>query len=236
MTEITKYSFDAGLKKPLRLAVVADLHSEEYGGILGELKALSPDALLCPGDTLHTANQSEKGLDFLRDATENSPVFCSIGNHEVKHGTDIRGNIRATGATLLDNEFTDFCGVKIGGLSTGYAVSSVQGRLKKTPPPDVKALDGFFAADGFKLLLCHHPEYFKPYLEDKSVDLVISGHAHGGQWRIFGRGVFAPGQGIFPKYTSGLYHGKLLVSRGLSNHTFIPRIFNKPQIILIELK
>lgn len=236
MTEIKTFSFNARLTKPIRLAVAADLHGCEYGRIIDTLSKVAPDALLCPGDTLHKASPDDKGLDFLRAAVKCFPVFCSMGNHEVKHGTDIRHNIRATGATLLDNEFTGFGGINIGGLSSGYTVSSVQGRFKKTPPPDIDAMKDFFASNGFKLLLCHHPEYFDSYLKNKSVDLVVSGHAHGGQWRVFGQGIFAPGQGFFPKYTSGLYRGRLLVSRGLSNHTFIPRIFNKPQLIIIEIK
>ena len=61
----------------------------------------------------------------------------------------------------------------------------------------------------------------------------MSGHAHGGQWRIFGRGVYAPGQGIFPKYTSGVIDGRCVISRGLSNHTHVPRIFNPPELVMV---
>ena len=236
MTELTRFSFKAGLQNPLRLAVVADLHSDDYTELLETLKQLSPDAILCPGDVIHTANEGERGFDFLRDASKLFPTFCSVGNHEVKQGGDVRHILRATGAVLLDNEFTEFRGIKIGGLSSGYTPESIQGRFKVTPPPQLSALDGFFKAEGYKLLLSHHPEYFPRHLKNKNADLIISGHAHGGQWRIFGRGIFAPGQGIFPKYTSGLYENKLIVSRGLSNHICIPRIFNKKQLILIELR
>ena len=236
MIELTRFSLKAGLSEPLRLAVVADLHSGEYAEPLRLLKEASPDAVLCPGDVIHTANEGERGFDFLRDCSALFPTFCSVGNHEVKHGSDVRHILRATGAVLLDNEFTEFRSIKIGGLSSGYTTESVQGRLKATPPPQLSALDGFFSSDGFKLLLSHHPEYFPRYLKDKSADIVISGHAHGGQWRAFGRGIFAPGQGLFPKYTSGLYEDRLIVSRGLSNRTIIPRIFNKRQLILIELQ
>ena len=234
--EINRYEISAGLKTPIRAAVVADLHSEPFGALIEELKKISPDVILCPGDTLHRASPDEKGLDFLREASKLFPTFCSIGNHEVKHGEDIRSYIRKSGAVLLDGEWTEFRGITVGGLSTGYLAEKKQGRLKKTPPPDLKGLDGFFARESYKILLSHHPEYYPRYLKDKSVDLIISGHAHGGQWRLFGRGVFAPGQGFFPKYTSGLYDGKLLVSRGLSNRTAIPRIFNNPELIIIDLK
>lgn len=234
--EINRYEIKAGLEQELSAAVVADLHSAPFDELLGKLRALAPDMILCPGDTLHRASADEKGLDFLAEASKLCPVFCSLGNHEVKHGSDIRGDIRKTGAILLDDEWVGFHGILIGGLSTGYQVGGKQGRFKPTPRPRLEKLEGFFAREGFKILLSHHPEYYPRYLKDESVNLVISGHAHGGQWRVFRRGIFAPGQGIFPKYTSGLYDGKLLVSRGLSNHTVIPRIFNKTEIIVIDLK
>ena len=234
--EINKYEIEAGLDCPLTAAVVSDLHSSPFEYILEKLTELAPDLILCPGDTLHNAREDEAGLDFLREAAKLCPTFCSLGNHEVKHGGDVRDAIKATGAVLLDDDFVGFRGITLGGLSTGYAVGSKQGRLKKTPRPRLEKLDGFFARKGFKLLLSHHPEYYGEYLKDRDVNLIISGHAHGGQWRMFGRGVFAPGQGLFPKYTSGLYDQKILVSRGLSNHSCIPRIFNKTELIIVNLK
>ena len=74
-------------------------------------------------------------------------------------------------------------------------------------------------------------------IESRDIDLIFSGHCHGGQWRVYSilhreeRGVFAPGQGLFPPLTSGLHDGRLLISRGLSNTTFIPRINNPTEII-----
>ena len=85
------------------------------------------------------------------------------------------------------------------------------------------------------MLLCHHPEYYKKYLYNKDIDLIVSGHAHGGQWRIFGRGVFAPGQGLFPKYTSGVHDGRLVISKGIKPSGRIPRIFNTPEVVIVEI-
>ena len=234
--DINVYEIAAGLEAPLTAAVVADLHSSPHGALIDALKKISPDLILCPGDILHKADPNEAGLDFLREASGLCPTFCSMGNHEVKHGGDVREHIRATGAILLDDEFADFEGITIGGLSTGYTTATKQSRLKPAPRPRLEKLDGFFARDGFKILLSHHPEYYESYLKDKSASLIISGHAHGGQWRVFGQGIFAPGQGIFPKYTSGMYDGRLLVSRGLSNQTKIPRIFNSTELIILKLK
>ena len=89
------------------------------------------------------------------------------------------------------------------------------------------------------ILLAHHPERINDYART-GVDLVLSGHAHGGQVRLFGQGLYSPDQGILPHYTSGIYtcgKTKLYVSRGAGNHSFLPpRIFNRPEIDLITLK
>lgn len=103
-------------------------------------------------------------------------------------------------------------------------------------------LDEFEKQEGYKILLCHHPEYWslrEPYLINRHIDLILSGHAHGGQMRIMGRGLFAPGQGWLPKYTSGVYqgeYGSLVVSRGLSNTASpVPRLGNPTEVVYVEL-
>ena len=92
------------------------------------------------------------------------------------------------------------------------------------------------------ILLSHHPEYWglrEPMLRKRKIDLVLSGHAHGGQIRIFGQGLYSPGQGPFPKYTGGLFRGPygcMIVSRGTTNTAaMVPRLFNPPEIAVIEL-
>ena len=130
------------------------------------------------------------------------------------------------GVTRLDNRAVFFRGVWIGGLS------SAQYLAKKEP--DLAFLSSFSQKTGFKLLLSHHPEYYPKYIRQQPIDLTVSGHAHGGQWRFFGRGVYAPGQGLFPRYTKGLYEGRLLVSCGLK-HSRIPRFFNPREILLLTV-
>ena len=103
--------------------------------------------------------------------------------------------------------------------------------------PDLSCVELLDASDEFKILLCHYPHYYEKYLKASKLDLVLSGHAHGGQWRIFGRGVYAPHQGIFPKYTSGIHDGKHIINRGAVNNSKpIPRFFNPPEIVQIILK
>ena len=111
------------------------------------------------------------------------------------------------------------------------ALSRWHGKRGHPYKPDGAWLPDFAAQDGYKLLLCHHPEHFRSV--PPSVDLVISGHAHGGQWRMFHRGLYAPGQGWFPQYTSGVYENRLVVSRGLTNTVLIPRFHNPPETVYL---
>ena len=117
-------------------------------------------------------------------------------------------------------------GIAFGGLSSGL--------IRYDMRPDVAWLEEFCRVDAPRVLLCHHPEYYEPYLKDLPIDLIVSGHAHGGQWRFFGRGVFAPGQGLFPKYTSGVHDGRFVISTGMKSGRKIPRLFNEPEIVWIE--
>ena len=166
-----------------------------------------------------------------------------IGNHERHVHGDLHALFAATGATLLDDAMVEYGGVWIGGLSSGYRFFSDEEkkghkllwRFQPTPAPQLSFLSHFASQKGYKLLLCHHPEYWPRYIRSLDVDLTLAGHAHGGQWRIGRQGVFAPGQGIFPRYTSGLYQGRLLVSRGIGNPHRVPRIGNAPMVAILTL-
>jgi hypothetical protein len=87
--------------------------------------------------------------------------------------------------------------------------------------------------EGYKVLLSHHPEYFG--LIKDYADLILAGHSHGGQIRLFGHGLFAPGQGFLPKYSKGRYEN-MIVSAGLANTTWVPRLFNPTEIVIVEMK
>lgn len=233
--EITRYTFNADVKQTLTFAFVSDLHDSDNEPILKELVNIAPNAVLVGGDFVHDTELYEKGIDFLKLCAEKFPTFCSLGNHEMKCDRDIVSMVKESGAVLLDNCSARFEGVNIGGLTSGYGKMSKQGHFDKSPEPDLAFLESFSRLDGMKILLSHHPEYYPRYIKDKNIDLTLSGHAHGGQWRFFGRGVFAPNQGIFPKYTSGIHDGKFIVSRGLGNKTRIPRINNKEEILVITV-
>ena len=134
--------------------------------------------------------------------------------------------IKRTGVILLQDEFVMHDGIAFGGLSSGL--------INRGGMPSLAWLADFCGSGTPRVLLCHHPEYYEKYLKNLPIDLIVSGHAHGGQWRFFGRGVFAPGQGLFPKYTAGVHDDRLVVSTGLKTSR-LPRFFNEPEIVFIEV-
>lgn len=238
--EITKTEiFSPKLSRDYTIAVVSDLHNRPYEAVLSQLEAICPDYILIPGDLTDNLDHDESlsrceyALSFLAKAASIAPTYYSVGNHERRISPECKEFIKSTGAILIDDETVKDGEITLGGLSTGLFES----RYGPTPPPNLKYLEAFAKEDGFKLLLCHHPEYYPDYVRATDVDLTVSGHAHGGQWRFFGRGAYAPGQGLFPRYTSGLYENRLYVSRGLANTCYpIPRLFNKTELAILILK
>ena len=215
------------IRQPLTLALVADLHNGPYADLLPTLR--QADGILILGDLL---NRHRDGFDraaaFLKDAPACAPTFYALGNHERCSGDweAFHPLVRKSRVTLLDNAFVSFGGIMLGGLSSpGY------GR------PASSFLRKMAARPGFKLLMCHHPELYASAVAPYDIDLTVSGHAHGGQVRLMGRGLYAPGQGLFPKLTSGWYFDRrLLVSRGLTNSAGVPRLFNPCELILLHLE
>ncbi len=246
MNPITEqYALSVGLPRAMTFAFVSDLHGCDNAPVLAAIEQSGADAVLVGGDCIHNHEHYREGIDFLTQSAAKRKTFCCIGNHERHYLGELSDLIAPTGAVLLDNRAVQYGGITIGGLSSGYARGHATShgrhnplwRLQPTPPPDLDFLARYSAMPGYKLLLCHHPEYWARYIKPLPIDLTLSGHAHGGQWRILGRGVFAPGQGIFPRYTSGLYQNRLLVSRGLGNpHHRIPRINNRPMVAVIKIK
>ena len=159
-------------------------------------------------------------LALLGEMAGIAPTYYAPGNHERKLGDGERAAIAASGARYLENEMTKAPFGAVGGT----AVS-----------PDGEMLRALSEASGVRVLLCHYPEYHARYLAAYDLDLVLSGHAHGGQIRLFGRGLFAPGQGFFPKRSGGLY-GRHAVGRGLANTTRIPRLFNPLDLPIVTLE
>ena len=243
---------------PFTIAHLSDLHDRPFNATAESLRRSRPDIICVTGDFVNARRRPEEEvaanarfiLPFFEMCSGIAPVFVSLGNHEwMLTESDMR-RIRGTGVTVLDDRYVLYRGAVIGGLSSSlvsrYRSEVVNAGLRERFPypsaagitsrmePDLSVLDGFCSQEGYRILLCHHPEYYERYLSGRELSLVLSGHAHGGQIRLFGRGLYAPGQGILPKLTEGLHFGRLIVNRGLSNNSVVPRVFNPPEIVYIR--
>ena len=220
---------------PYTFAFFSDLHNSPYEDCLEAARGV--DAILMTGDILDRHHEGmEYACRFLEDAPKTAPVFFSIGNHEVRSEDwpEYRSLLEKSRVTILDDSFVRLGGIVLGGLSSRDVFDR---RLRPDHLPPIRDFLGLMSAQpGYHLLMCHHPEYYPLVIQGTGIDLTLSGHAHGGQIRLFGRGLFAPGQGLFPVYTSGFYEGgRLLVSRGMSNKTFCPRLWNPCELILLTV-
>ena len=242
-------------------AVVSDLHARPHDKVLEAVKSIAPDAILLPGDIVEIAaeymdKRNQYGLKFLQEAAKIAPTYYCYGNHEIyfshakgKHsktpdkslGEEYINRIKSFGIHIINDrdeliEITDTKGNKISISVGGLVCGRDMDPALNSPEPDLKFLEKFANKHEYKILLCHYPHYFEKYLKNGDVNLVLSGHAHGGQWRIFGRGVYAPHQGIFPKYTSGIHDGKHIICRGAANNVSpIPRFFNPCEVLEIQI-
>ena len=237
--------------KNLRFLLVSDLHSQDFSKTLELMRAESVDYILFAGDIFEPLNEKFLQMNsavypFLYEAAKLAPVFYCTGNHEDGSVHSERKKeerierrervycdsfwnaVKQSGVKLLIDDYIVVDGIAIGGLASGL--------LNQSGVPNLEFLDRFAKLDMPKVLISHHPEYYSEYIKDTDIDLIVSGHAHGGQWRFFGRGVFAPGQGLFPKYTSGVHDNRLVISRGLKKTVIPPRIFNPRELIVIDIE
>ena len=217
------------LEAPLTAALVCDVHDGPWEHIIPPMKDV--DCILIVGDLTnrHSSHMPRRAESFLRACVDTAPTWYAIGNHELKmpHAAEWREVMERSGAYILDNEVTQLRNdIWLGGLSSQ--------RRPKNNDTTARLLS---EKQGFRLLLCHHPEYYKRLVKPYEIDLTLSGHAHGGQFRFFNQGVYSPGQGIFPRLTSGFYYdNKLLVSRGTGTHGPVPRLWNPCELILLTLE
>lgn len=223
-----------------RIAQVSDLHNAEFGinnaKLIEKLRISNPDIIVITGDTVdnfHT--DTELALNFLEQAIKIAPCYYITGNHEAWIGrivfSDFEDKMLELGVIVLHGE--SMLLEKEGACIVLAGVDDPDYSSKFS-----KSLSEMSTDEYFTVLLSHRPERFEEYV-DNGYDLVLSGHAHGGQFRLpFVGGLLAPNQGWFPKYDSGLYakdNTTMIVSRGIGNSVVPIRINNRPELIIIEL-
>lgn len=237
------------IKKPVRFAVLTDLHSGSFGEnqseLMSALLAEKPDAAFFVGDIFDERFPTENAFIALTESAKNFPTYYTTGNHEYKRNKkkirrtkEFLDLVKASGTKILSGNcvalFADFLELKICGVDDPVYIG------KKAMCQQLSSAVELTEKSDFTILLAHRPELLEIYGE-YGFDLVLSGHAHGGQWRLPGliEGVYASGQGLFPSYTSGKYFYKnttLVLSRGLARKaTIVPRFFNPLEIVFIEL-
>ena len=232
-----------------RIAHVSDLHNAEMGKdnkkLLAMLRDADPDMIAITGDLIDSRNTDiEVALRFVQEAVKIAPCYYVTGNHEarVNEYDELKAGIEAAGVIVLEDVRTEISlegetitliGVNDPSYQTDYLFGDSETVM------NTKLEELHTENDGFTILLSHRPELFGTYAEH-DIDLALSGHAHGGQFRLpFIGGLVAPNQGLFPEYDAGIYTDgstNMIVSRGIGNSILPFRINNRPEVILIELQ
>lgn len=242
----------------VKIVVVADLHNKSFGHknerLIQKIKALQPDIILIAGDLMvrKQPKKYEVALQFMKGISNICPIYYGLGNHEQslmtsdKGFTDLYFNYRDTvkkmGVTFLDNESVFITRknekIKITGVSIGKMFFQ-KFKLPSMSDDYLQNLVGNCDKKCYNILIAHNPSYFKSYIK-WGADLIFSGHIHGGVIRIpFLGGMLSPQCRFFPKYAGGRYDSEnqtMLVSRGLGGHTIKFRIFNRPEIMVVNLQ
>ena len=232
-----------------RIAQISDLHNAEFGEgnshLLNSLSESKPDMIAITGDLVDAQHTNiDVALSFAEKAVQIAPVYYVTGNHEasLSQYSELKTGLEAAGVIVLEDKAIQL--EHNGGIVTLMGLSDPNFTIKSNIFDEVPAMISTKLNDlmenkvGYTILLSHRPELFDTYVSC-GVDLVLSGHAHGGQFRLpLIGGLVAPNQGFFPKYDAGLYTNggtNMVVSRGLGNSIIPLRFNNRPEIVLVEL-
>ena len=232
-----------------RIAQVSDLHNAEFGEgnaeLLQMLSECAPDIIVITGDLVDSSRTDiDVAITFAGEAAGIAPTYYVTGNHEaaISQYDVLKSGLEMAGVVVLEDEAIslEYDGESITLIGLSDPDATIKGDLFGEVPAMVSTkLRNLTDADsGYTVLLSHRPELFETYVSC-SIDLVLSGHAHGGQFRLpFVGGLIAPNQELFPKYNAGLYTEgttNMVVSRGIGNSIIPIRFNNRPEIVLVEL-
>ncbi|MCL1790691.1 MAG: DUF1294 domain-containing protein [Peptococcaceae bacterium] len=238
------------IEEPIKLILITDLHSCYYGKdqkqLVNAVLNEQPDIILLGGDIFDDSIQPDNTIEFIKRISGNTPCLYVSGNHE----------FRSQEADRFKDILISFDVQVLEGTSKDVSIRNEKIRIYGLDDPDTdryrsraipyreqlrNLAEAETEAGFYTILLAHRPERTAEYRQ-LECDLVLCGHAHGGQWRLpllLDNGLLSPNQGLFPKYTNGYYHREdveMIVSRGLSREsTMAPRIFNRPELVVITL-
>lgn len=231
-----------------RIAQVSDLHNEEFGPdndkLLAMLRIAQPDIIAITGDLVDSRKTNVAvSLAFVEKALEIAPCYYVTGNHEsgiAEEYDRLKAALLGLGVVILENDSVilerDGETIRLLGIQDPeFEADHWRVFLEDVMDKNLAALS---QKEGFLLLLSHRPEYMDMYVQ-YGFHLVLTGHAHGGQFRLpWIGGLYAPGQGIFPQYEAGLFQEgdtQMIVSRGIGSSVFPLRFNNRPEVVLITL-
>lgn len=228
-----------------RIAHVSDLHNHNWRGrLINKLENEKPDIIAVTGDLVDSNNPDiNLAMNFIDRAVKIAPVYYVTGNHEawLSSYSELESKLVYAGVNMIDDKFgfikRQDAKIQIIGLKDPDFISKE--KLYDLRELTVeKKLERLINKEYYSITLSHRAEIFERYV-NVGADLVLAGHAHGGQFRIpIVGGVIAPDQGFLPKYTSGVYHKNstdMIVSRGLGNSIIPIRVNNTPELIMITL-
>ena len=231
-----------------RIAQVSDLHNKDfgegYGKLLTLLSQINPDIIVVTGDLIDSRQTDlDIALEFAWQAGKIARVYYVSGNHEarVREYEDLKMGLVKAGVVILENQKVQITrdgeSITLMGIDDpSFQEDYLFGDSESVARQAIENLQN--ESDGYTILLSHRPELFDLYVETE-MDLVFSGHAHGGQFRLpFIGGLVAPNQGFFPEYDAGLFSEgitNMIVSRGVGNSIIPVRFNNRPEIILVTL-
>lgn len=247
--KVVHYRIDSPkVLKPFKIVVISDLHGCKYGDkqseLIEQIKAQAPDILVYPGDIYDDKMPHGPSQQLLEQLEGLYPSYYVSGNHEFwsYQAETIKQAIRETGVNVLEGDTVPLTingqTISISGIDDPF-VSQYTPQKGSFNDQLARCFSQVDPAD-YNIVLSHRPERVARILAG-DVDLVLAGHAHGGQWRIPGilNGLYAPDQGLFPKYAGGRYDfndKSMIVSRGLAREsTRIPRFHNRPELVVVEV-
>ncbi|SDK91364.1 hypothetical protein SAMN05660472_02235 [Natronincola ferrireducens] len=232
-----------------KIVHLTDLHGKSFGKeqktLVKKIKKAQPDLIVFTGDLVDSRRYNEEhSIKLIKEITEIAPVYYVTGNHEWRSGrfetlekTLVNSGVKVLRNTSdkIEKQQDEIYIIGIDDPVSYYTINTEKNTVENALDISTKGIP----SDGsFKILLAHRPELFDLYSQ-YNIDLVFSGHAHGGQIRLpFIGGLVAPHQGFLPKYTSGKYmegNSIMIVNRGLGNSIFPQRLFNRPEIIVVRL-
>lgn len=230
-----------------KICHISDFHDSEFGKsnekLVNMIKNTEPDIIVITGDLVdHRRTDVPLSVSFVEQITPIAPVYYVTGNHEeqIEGFDELIDGIMSAGAIYLNNRSMQIqkagVHINISGVDDPYFLVNYIDETEQISLD--KVLEEVLPEEGFNILLSHRPDYFDIYVTHE-IDLVLSGHAHGGQVRLpyFG-GVIAPDQGFLPKYSEGQFTAgdtNMIISRGLGNSIVPLRVNNRPEVVVITL-